>query len=141
MSDAPKKWTKIDIRACCSQLDAFWLARRGPGSLAPSVHLEAEHTRAVLANATNRKEAVLAGLRSMRDLHSRRYREYCETIGNQLVRFTEYGKPDELIDRFIKLARETDKDQRAYEALVLRVHNEGLPPEVLAYDPTLPPKR
>jgi hypothetical protein len=65
-----------------------------------------------------------------------RYRSECETIGNQLVRFTEYGKPDELIERFIGLARDTDKTHRIAEALVLRVYHEGLPPEVEAFDPT-----
>lgn len=113
------KWTKKEIAACCAQLDSYWL------------------TRDVVSDVRARTEIVLSGLRVTRERYVARYRQECETIGNQLVRFTEYGKPDELIERFIGLARETDRCHRMVEALVLRVHHEGLPPEVVDYDPTV----
>ena len=81
---------------------------------------------------------MLAGIRAGRVRCQERYRRDCETIGNQLVRFTTYGQPDELVERFTKLAREEDAADKWLEKVLHRVLDEGLPPEVAAYDPTGP---
>jgi hypothetical protein len=130
----PAKWLKKDIKCLCGYLDTFYLLNRpldhrGLDEYLPKV-------RAVLDDWSKRKDIVLGGIRAARATCSRRYRECCETIGNQLVRFTEYGQPDELIERFTKFAREDDAAEKRLEKMLHRVLAEGLPPEVEAYDPT-----
>jgi hypothetical protein len=83
----------------------------------------------------NRKEVVLAGIRGARATCSERYRQYCETVGNQLARFTEYGKPDDLIASFTEMAKEEDKAEKKLESLLHRVLVEDLPEDVVSYDP------
>lgn len=131
---AAKKWTKKDIAALCGFLNSFWLVHRpldyrGRDEAAAKM-------RALLAEPRNRAEVVLGGIRGARATCSERYRQYCETIGNQLVRFTAYGQPDELVDRFTKMAREEDAAEKKLEKMLHRVLAEGLPPEVVAHDPT-----
>ncbi len=129
-------WTKMAIKVLCNQLDSWWITNR-PLDFRKLAELT-EKAHEMLANPSHRKEIVLAGIRSSRARHAKRYSECCETIGNQLVRFTEYGQPDELIERFTRLAREEDKADKTLEKLLHRVLDEGLPPEVEAYDPTTP---
>ncbi len=146
MSTEPKKWTKKDIATLCGQLDTHWLKLR----FGLNASEEIEVAKAMRSEGEKaRREIVLAGLRAWRELLAQRYNEQVQTIGNQIVRFTEWGKGDAsaeddqgeivgdtIVRRFTKLAGETDKAHRAAEALVLRVHHEGLPPEVVSYDPT-----
>jgi hypothetical protein len=129
----PAKWTKKDIKTLCGFLDSWWLVNRPLDYR--GMDRAVSEARVILASEGSRKEIVLAGIRSARATASQRYSTYCATIGNQLVRFTEYGKSDELVDRFIKLAREEDAAERKLEALLHRVLDEGLPLEVIAYDP------
>ena len=131
MSDEPK-WSKKDARTLRGFLHDFYVLNR---PLDPRFYAEAM-PRLREAVAKNRKDIVLAGIRGARAVSSERYRQNCETIGNQLVRFTEYGKPDELIERFTRLAREEDKAEKALEKLLHRVLNEDLPADVVSYDPT-----
>ena len=135
MSD-PKKWLKKDVRTMTGILDTFWLLRRPLTMHASDQEAAKKAIREILSDDGARKNIVLAGLRSARETAATRYCSHCEVIGNQLVRFTEYGKPDETIERFTKFAREEDEAQKKLEALVLRVNAEALPPEVLAHDPT-----
>jgi hypothetical protein len=132
------KWTKKDINELCSQLDGAWLFVR-PHDVSGWA-AAAERFRAVLAVPQARKEAVLGGVRSFEQLFARRYNEYCATIGNEIARF---GKTldDELVQRFTGLARETDAAAKRATQLRERVLSEGLPPEVVAYDPTVPRRR
>ena len=129
------KWTKKDVKALCSTIDSWWLVNRPLDYR--GVEEAAAKAREMLANPSSRREIVLAGIRGARARASERYSKNCETIGNQLVRFTEYGKPDELIERFTKLAREEDAENTTLEKMLHRVLAEGLPPEVLAHDPTV----
>jgi hypothetical protein len=131
MDSPAKKWLKKDIKQLRGFLHDFYVEHRPLDvrewkEAMPKIRLAIE---------SNRKEIVLAGIRRGRATLSARYRLSCETIGNQLVRFTEYGAPDELVARFIKIAREEDADERVLEALLYRVLAEGLPPEVESYDP------
>jgi len=130
-----KTWTKKDVRALCGMLDSWWLLNRPLDYRGRDE--AAKKAREMLSNPSTRKEIVLGGIRSHRAICSERYSKNCETIGNQLVRFTEYGKPDELIERFTKLAREEDDANKKLEVLLHRVLDEALPPEVLAHDPTV----
>jgi|SRR5208282_3244696 len=130
-SAGSKKWLKKDIKQLQGFLHSFYVTHRPLDVRAwkeamPKIRLAIE---------ANRKEIVLAGIRGGRAMLSERYRSSCETIGNQLVRFTEYGAPDEIVSRFIKIAREEDAGERALEVLLHRVLAEGLPPEVDSYDP------
>lgn len=127
------KWTKKDIKALCAQLDTYWLTRSPDRTLA-SEKAAKESMGSILERG--RQDIVLAGLRGMRELHADRYNQQCQTIGNALVRDI-YGKSrDEFVAKFIELAKQTDAERKLYEDLVLRVVKEGLPPEVVSYDPT-----
>lgn len=138
MSDAPKKWTKKDIKTLCAQLDTAWLKFRPlDGMFSPDPYEKRSRSFVSQLTERTRLELVLAGLRSMRDMHAERYRKNCESIGNAIARPKVWGDSSaEIIERFTKSAREEDASHAAYEALVLRVVNEGLPDEVNAYDPT-----
>jgi hypothetical protein len=125
------KWTKTDIETLCNCLFSFYVVNRPLSHVGYDVAME--KIRASISE--HRKDIVLDGIRSARQTCAARYRTACETIGNQIVRFTEYGKPDELIDRFTRLAREEDTAEKKLEALLHRMLDEGLPPEVEAYDP------
>lgn len=130
------KWTKKDIKVLCGTIDTFWLQNRplaGAFGLDSRAHDAAvQKVRETLA--AKRVDVVLAGIRSFERLYSERYKSICEAIGNEIARFR---KPleDEFVQRFVKLARETDADSRAATALRERIQREGLPPEVEVYDP------
>jgi hypothetical protein len=131
--EAAMAWSMRDIRYMRDQLDDWWLRNRPPYRDRASRQLAESKAREMLA--AHRKDIVLAGLRSERERFAERYNQKCQTIGNQIVRFTEYGKPDDLIDLFTKLAREDDARRALAEDMVLRVVGEGLPTEVIAWDP------
>lgn len=128
---ASNKWLKKDIKTLCGFLHSFYVVNRpldyrNNAKMLPGI-------RSAITN--RRKEIILAGIRSARTTCSERYNSACMTIGNQLVRFTQYGTPDELIERFTKLAREEDAAGRSLEVLLHRVLQEELPAEVVSYDP------
>jgi len=53
-----------------------------------------------------------------------------------------YGKSTpEIIERFTRLAKEDRKDVKRAELLIARIETEGLPPEVVDYDPVVGVKR
>lgn len=126
------KWTKKTIRALCGHLDTYWLQVR---PLSGDIQPAKDHVRKVLQNDRARLEVVLAGVRQFEQLHARRYAEYCSTVGNEIARFS---KPleDELVQRFVRLAREEDASNKEATLLRQRLLAEGLPAEVLEYDPT-----
>lgn len=115
-------------------LDTFVLLNRpNPASSIIDPTTRASIEKAI---AERRKDIVLTGLRGSRNTSALRYSEYCETIGNQIVRFAKSPtEPDVVLSRFIQLAKEEDAAHRVLEALVLRVYHEGLPAEVESYDP------
>lgn len=131
-----EKWLKKDIRTLCGFLDSFYVVNRPLSNLLTDYDAARAHIREVVEK--NRQEIVLAGIREAMQTSAARYRSDCETIGNQLVRFTEYGKPDDLIERFTDMAKAEDAAGKALEKLLHRVIDEGLPDEVRAYDPTKP---
>lgn len=130
------KWTKKDIKVLCGTIDTFWLQNRplsGAFGLDSRAHDAAvQKVRETLT--TRRVDVVLTGIRAFERLYSERYNQNCTTIGNEIARF---GKTldDEIVQRFIRLAREVDKDAKAATSLRERIQAEGLPPEVEAYDP------
>jgi hypothetical protein len=127
------KWTKKDIRTLCATLDTFALLNR-PLTDALSAHTEAEG-RIRAAIAAKRQDIVLADLRSTRARLAERYSKTCECIGNALVRNIYGNSTAEFVERFKAQACEEDEAAKKAEELVLRVVREGLPPEVVAYDP------
>lgn len=131
---APAKWTRAEISSMTGMLDTFWLLHRNPdGSDAANA---AVRVREHLAIERNRTHAVLAGIRGARATSAKRYGENCEAIGNALVRKIYGDSTAEFVERFTKLAKEEDASERAAEAMLHKVLDHGLPPEVLAYDPT-----
>lgn len=128
---ATDKWTKDDRKILRDFIHSFYVCNR------PLDYRDNDKVLPKLREtlAKNRKEVVLAGIRSARARISERYRSSCETIGNQVVRFTEYGQPDEIIERFTKLAREEDAAEKKLEKLLHRVLAEDLPEDVVSYDP------
>ena len=124
------KWTKTDTKILRGFIHSFYVENR------PLDYRDNETLPMIRDHIEKcRKDVILAGIRSARARSSARYRQDCETIGNQLVRFTEYGKPDELIERFTRLAREEDAAEKKLEKLLHRVLAEELPADVMSYDP------
>jgi hypothetical protein len=125
------KWTKKDVRTLCGFIHSFYVVNR------PLDHRDNDKVLPMIRETLvkNRKEVVLAGIRGARATCSERYRQYCETVGNQLARFTEYGKPDDLIASFTEMAKEEDKAEKKLESLLHRVLVEDLPEDVVSYDP------
>lgn len=134
---APAKWTSAEVKSLQGALNSFWLAHRPLDSFLSREAEAAEKVREHLSVERHRTHAVLADIRGMRNLYAERYRSSCESVGNALARPTVWGEStQEMVDRFLTSAREADADRAAAEALLLKVLDYGLPPEVLAYDPT-----
>jgi hypothetical protein len=138
--DAVVKWTKKDIKLLCGMLDTFVLVNRPIHGMMIDRALE-DSARMLIAEklAKHRTDVVLAGIRGARATSSERYSSNCETVGNEIVRFAK-ALDDEMVIRFVEMARNEDAESKKLEALLYRVLDEGLPPEVVAYDP-LAPKR
>jgi hypothetical protein len=128
---ADGKWTKTDIKTLKGFLHSFYVTNR------PLDHRDDARVLPEIRAAIekHRSEIILAGIRAARTISAERYRQNCQTIGNQLARFTEYGQPDDLITRFIGFAREEEKAEKRLEKLLHRVLDEPLPAEVVSYDP------
>lgn len=120
-----KKWTKKDIKSLCSQLDSVWLFER------------MYYPSAVICDVIekNRKKLVINGLRGFQNMARERGQRERETVEHAKTSGVWGNGTQEMIERFTKLAEESEKDVAKIDALVARIELEGLPPEVEAYLP------
>jgi hypothetical protein len=130
----PRKWTKKDVKALCFAIDGFWLSVRPTGGTLAQIE-EAERRFAELISVPARRvEVVLRDVRGFEQLHAQRYRDNCSVVGNEIARFGK-GLDDELVRRFVQMAKDEDASGKKCTELRERILAEGLPKEVLDYDP------
>lgn len=128
------KWTKKDIRTLCNQIMTFYVMNRPLGD---SSSAYANFQSALATHLERfRTEVVLGGLRGWVSMSTSRADQYQRTADNAIANPHVWGKSTcETVDRFEKLAAESRKAIRLTEKLIARVEAEGLPPEVVAFEP------
>lgn len=86
--------------------------------------------------AAHRQEIVLADFRGLRSFYAKRVGEY-RAGSEHYAKKAEEWKQDtsEMVERLARLAAESEKDVAYADGLIARIEAEGLPPEVLAFDP------
>jgi len=122
------RWSKRDIKRMTGELDGVWLRSRPPPSL-----LGPPDTGPFLQwLSANRQQLVVEGLKGLANLSAHREQKDRETAEHWLQRFDSR----EVHDRFRGLAEEEVRKRRPLLQLIARIEEHGLPPEVVAYDPT-----
>jgi hypothetical protein len=125
-----KAITKKQIAAMCSAIMGTWLAMRDRG-MPGTVFLR------VLSE--KRVDAVLDGLRERVVWHEEHAAKDRGSAAHFRAHPHVYGKSTpEMIERCSAGAAKYDKGAAWFRALEQRVIAEGLPAEVIAYDPTVP---
>ena len=121
-----KPWTKKAIKSLQSQLTSFVVCHR--------MHYKPEHIASVIRE--KRLDVVLSGLRSFLAMHEDRAQKNAETADRFEAHPEVYGRATpEMITRFRGLAEDERKAAEGVRALITKVEAEGLPPDVLAFDP------
>ena len=148
-----KKWTKREIKSCCDAISGFWVHHRDS---AARTHATAELARVIDADRAGIVERGLEGLRRLgegravaSDKTADHYRDHPELYGppdkthwssEDRRRLTRDELVANTVSRFRLLAAEDRKGAAWIAALVERVRVEGLPPEVVAFDPAARPR-
>lgn len=132
------KWTKKDIKIMCQAISSFWLINR-PLSDSMRVHNDAlADVRAYLGE--HRTHVVLQGIADLGNLAHHRYEENLKTAEHFKNHPEIYGKSNpEMIERFTNLASDHHKDFLKAKSLMEKIEANGLPPEVMSFDPTQRP--
>jgi len=126
-----KRWTKTDIRRMCGELDGAWLRCRPPPSyVLGDMQAAAERFRSWLSG--NRERVILEGLKGLANMSAAREVQQQRTASHWLEHFDN----QEVHDRFVKFAAAEKRTQQRLCKLIARIETVGLPPEVVAYDPT-----
>jgi hypothetical protein len=121
-----KRWTKKAIKTLQGQLTSFVVCHR--------LYYKPEAIEGFIRE--KRLEVVLAGMREFVAMHEERSAENAKTADHFEANPGIYGKATpEMVQRFRGFAAEEAKDAAAARALVAKVEAEGLPPEVVAFDP------
>jgi hypothetical protein len=120
--------TKKQIKAMQSALTGAWLTLRDMG-------LPAAVFSARLPE--KRLELVLGGVRELAAMNEGRAVECRATAAHFTAHPSVYGEATpEIVDRFTALAAKYDKDAAWFRAMEQRIASEGLPPDVVGFDPT-----
>jgi hypothetical protein len=131
------RWTKKDIRTMCGTLSTFWLYNRPLGDSLSASQGAAAEVREFLK--VHRKEAVLAGLQDRINVIAGRAEEYAKTAKHYADHPEVMGSStSQMIDRFNNLAEMETRDVDKLNVIIERIGFEGLPPEVVDFDPTAP---
>lgn len=129
-----KKWTKRDIKIMCQTISTFWLVNRPLGFSAREHASALAEVREYLRE--HRTQVVCRGIADLGNLAHSRYLENAQTAEHFKTHPNVYGSSTpEMIERFTNLAAESLKDFEKAKALIERVEREGLPDEVVEYDP------
>lgn len=128
------KWTKKDIAELCQTLSTFWLVNRPLRDSLSETLNAADKVRQVLN--THRTKIVIDGLLDFRSLCEKREERDQGAADHFKAHPEVYGSSTpEMISRFEKLAENSRKDIRKIEKLIERINAEGLPLEVMTFDP------
>lgn len=127
------KWTKKDIKIMCGTLSTFWLLHRpldGSTSVASTLLL-------TFLDAPQRLEVVCAGIEDLVDMNWHRAVEAEKTSNHYADHPNVMGKETpEIVRRFANIASEYERDGVKGKDLLEKIKSNGLPPEVLMFDPT-----
>lgn len=129
------KWTKKDIRIMCQAISSFWLVNR-PLSYRPGeFDMFREELNAYLSEY--RTEVVVGGIADLGKLNQDRAAEAQAAASHFLNNPKVMGKSTpEMVERFTNYAREYQADADKAAVLVAKIRSQGLPPEVMSFDPT-----
>ena len=126
------KWTKKDIGIMCGAISSFWLYNR---PLSGSQAEAAEQVRAHLRE--HRVQIVLSGISDLvnhaehRRIENLNTAKHYETHPHVLGNATQ-----EIVDRFMGLSSQDERDVSKGLKLLDRIRENGLPSEVVSFDPT-----
>jgi len=121
----------------CGTLSTFWLYNRPLGDSMAASKGAALEVREFLK--IHRTEAVLAGLQELVNMFAERAEKNAETAKHYAAHPDIMGDgTPEIVERFDRLAMEATRDADKGAALIERIKLEGLPPEVVDFDPTAP---
>ena len=128
------KWTKKDIKIMQGAISTFWLINR------PLWGMQNEATQEVssyLGDLSNRLRVVCSGIEDLLYMNSRQREEDLKTAQHFAAHPNIYGAATpEMISRFERQAADETKDIVAGGKLLDRIRINGLPPEVVLFDPT-----
>ena len=128
------KWFKKDIKILCGTISTFWLMNRPLGDSMSEHQRVLERVRQFLAE--HRVEVVCSEISGLGNLAAERSKKYQDTVDHFTAHPEVYGKSTPMmIERFSKLAAESRKDVAKAQILLTRIQTEGLPPEVMGFDP------
>lgn len=127
------KWTKKDIKIMCGALSTFWLLHRPLyGSTS-----EASASLRNFLDAPRRLEVVCAGIEDLVDMNWHRAVEAEKTSNHYADHPNVMGNgTSEIVERFANIASEYERDVAKGRDLLEKIKSNGLPPEVLMFDPT-----
>ena len=127
------KWLKRDIKIMCSTLSTFWLTNRPPYGVTPE---QVAEVRSFLAGPV-RVSVVCAGIENLTELNRERAVEALKTAEHYRTHPNVMGtSTPEIVERFTRLAGEYESDMKIGITLIEKIKANGLPVEVLEYDPT-----
>lgn len=124
------RWTKADVKRLCGAIDTYFVVVRPLGALGDFP------TRFREVLAAHRQDIVVSALAGFeRMLHARVTENRAAAVHAVFNPHVWGSSAGSMAARFETLAREAERDIERSEKLVARVRAEGLPPEVIAYDP------
>ena len=128
------RWTKRDVKTLCQTISTFWLVNRPLGDSLSEHERVLEAVRWYLVQ--HRSDVVCAGVAELGEMAAERARQDQETADHFRDHPEIYGKSTPaMIERFSKLAAVGRGNADKAERLVVKIRSEGLPPEVVAFDP------
>jgi hypothetical protein len=151
-----KRWTKKEIKAMTSAIDSFLVCNR---PIAPAYGMRAGSADAFTVwfeerLAKYRHEIVCSGIRQLRSIIAERAQKNIDHAEHIRTHPEIYGSPDKMIwlseerehvtrDEYVRReiaswgsrAADEGKSVAWSDKLLARIAAEGLPPEVVSYDP------
>lgn len=133
-----KRWYKKDIKSMRGAIDSWLLVNRPAphkGIAGQSLGFR-DAARAHLSDLEKRKAVVLGDIRMLRNRAKERGQENTEAARHFEANPAIYGNSTPMmVERFDQLAAENAKGVTKLNKLLARIEEEGMPPEVVAYDP------
>lgn len=118
-----KRWTKKDIKSLQQQLTNFVLSHE--------MYYSRDRIRDVIEK--HRQQIVVGGIKGFRSLIADREQSYRDSIEHAKKNPTFYSADHQ--ERFTELADSCAADVKKMDAMLARIEQEGLPPEVANHMP------
>ncbi len=132
-----RRWYKKDVKAMLGALDHVWLVAQPLPSMMGLAAGALDEARGRFV-ALDRARLVIGHFANLAALFESRAKEQADAVVS-FVETRAYGDSTEMmVERFEKLAAGTRKDVARLHKLIERIENEGLPAEVVEFDPTQP---